>query len=47
MPGTSDIRETGNLKKALDTCGIALTDHIIIAEGCFYSFADEEKVELF
>ena len=47
MPGTSDIRETGNLKKALETCGIALTDHIIIAEVCFYSFADEEKVELF
>ncbi len=47
MPGTSDIRETGNLKKALDTCGIALTDHIIIAEGCYYSFADEEKVDFF
>ena len=41
MPGESDIKETRNLKKALDTCGIALIDHIIIAEDSFYSFADE------
>lgn len=41
VPGENDIRETRNLKKALDTCGIALIDHIIIAEDSFYSFADE------
>ena len=41
MPGESDIRETRRLKKGLDTCGIALIDHIIIAEDSFYSFADE------
>lgn len=40
-PGNSDIRETGNLKRALETCGITLTDHIIIAEDSYYSFADE------
>lgn len=41
LPGENDIRETRNLKKALDTCGIALIDHVIIAEDSFYSFADE------
>ena len=42
MPGTNDIRETGKLKKGLETCGIDLTDHVIIAEDSFYSFADEQ-----
>lgn len=41
-PGTSDIKETGKLKKAADTCGISLLDHIIISDGRFYSFADEQ-----
>jgi DNA repair protein RadC len=47
IPGTNDIRETRNLKKALETCGITLTDHVIIADDSFYSFADEQKVEIF
>lgn len=47
MPGTNDIRETRNLKKALETCGISLTDHVIISDNCYYSFADEQKVEIF
>ena len=41
-PGASDIKETGKLKKAADTCGISLLDHIIISDGRFYSFADEQ-----
>lgn len=45
MPGSNDIRETGKLKKGLETCGIDLTDHIIIADDCFYSFADEQLEE--
>ena len=45
MPGNNDIRETGNLKKGLATCGIDLTDHIIVADDCFYSFADEVLAE--
>lgn len=44
MPGTADINATGALKKALDTCGITLTDHVIVAEDSYYSFADEETV---
>lgn len=43
MPGSNDIKETGKLKKGLDTCGICLTDHVIIAEDSFYSFADEQS----
>ncbi len=46
MPGTCDIRETRNLKKALETCGISLTDHVIIADDSYYSFADEQKTEI-
>ena len=41
MPGTADINATKTLKKALDICGIALTDHVILAEDSYYSFADE------
>lgn len=45
LPGTNDIRETGRLKKGLETCGIDLTDHVIIAEDSFYSFADEQSTD--
>jgi DNA repair protein RadC len=41
-PGTSDIRETRRLKTALETLGISLTDHVIVSEASFYSFADEQ-----
>lgn len=46
LPGSNDIKETGKLKKGLDTCGISLTDHVIIAEDSFYSFADEETTNI-
>ena len=45
LPGTNDIKETGRLKKGLETCGIDLTDHVIIAEDSFYSFADEQSTD--
>ena len=45
QPGSSDIRQTGALKKAAETFDISLVDHIIISDGCFYSFADE-RVEV-
>lgn len=44
MPGRADLSQTGILKKALQTCGIQLTDHVIIAEDSWYSFADEQLV---
>ena len=42
MPGKADLEETARLKKALNTCDISLTDHIVIASKSYYSFADEE-----
>ena len=41
LPGQADIRQTGLLKKALQTCDIQLVDHVVVAEDCWYSFADE------
>lgn len=42
LPGTADIQQTQSLKKALMACDISLIDHVVIADGCYYSFADEE-----
>ena len=44
MPGQADIKQTGALKKALQTCEIHLIDHVVIAEDGWYSFADERLV---
>ena len=44
LPGQADIRQTGILKKALQTCEIYLVDHVVIAEDSWYSFADEQLV---
>ncbi len=44
LPGQADIRQTGILKKALQTCEIHLIDHVVIAEDSWYSFADEQLV---
>ena len=30
------------MKKAAETFGISLLDHVIIGDNCYYSFADEE-----
>ncbi len=40
-PGSADLKQTATLKKAVDVFGISLIDHVIIADTCFYSFADE------
>lgn len=41
MPGQADIKQTGLLKNALQTCDINLVDHVVVAEDSWYSFADE------
>jgi len=41
LPGQADIFQTDLLRKALGAIGITLTDHIIVAEGSFYSFSEE------
>lgn len=45
VPGHSDIRQTDILRKAAETFGISLLDHIIMADDRFYSFANE-RVEV-
>ena len=45
-PSTADIKEITKLKSALDTFNISLVDHIIFAEGRYYSFADEKESAL-
>lgn len=45
MPSRSDIKETEDIKKALDLFDIDLLDHIIIADKEYYSFAIEEKTK--
>ena len=41
MPSPDDIRFTSGLKKACDLMGINLLDHIIIADGEFFSFSED------
>lgn len=42
-PSQADIRQTGEVKKALGLFDIKLLDHVIIGYNEFYSFAAEEK----
>ena len=46
LPGAADINQTRTLKKALSACDISLLDHVVIADSSYYSFADEQIVEL-
>ena len=41
-PGHSDLAETERMKKAANTFDIALLDHIIICDDCYFSFADDK-----
>lgn len=43
-PGQSDLTETERMKKAANTFDIALLDHIIICDDCYFSFADDRVV---
>lgn len=40
VPGEADIRETRQLKKALEAVDIALVDHVVVSDDSFFSFAD-------
>jgi len=46
MPGTADVNQTGILKKALSACDICLTDHVVISDNGYYSFADEQLIDM-
>lgn len=41
-PSKADIEQTDILHKACRSCGIDLTDHIVICDDCFFSFSDEQ-----
>ncbi|MGN1216245.1 MAG: DNA repair protein RadC [Candidatus Cryptobacteroides sp.] len=41
-PSGRDIEETENMKNAANLFDIALIDHIIICDDCYFSFADDE-----
>ncbi|MCR4859912.1 MAG: DNA repair protein RadC [Bacteroidales bacterium] len=40
-PSRADIRQTDALRKAAGAVGLELLDHVVIADGGFFSFADE------
>jgi DNA repair protein RadC len=44
-PSMEDVRVTDNLRKAGKLMGIPLIDHIIIGNGEYYSFREEESKE--
>ncbi|MCM1177585.1 MAG: DNA repair protein RadC [Bacteroidales bacterium] len=44
-PGKADIELTKTLRQALETFGISLIDHVVIADGRYYSFADERMID--
>lgn len=41
LPGSQDRIQTRRLKAAAQMCDIELLDHLIIADGKYYSFSDE------
>ncbi len=45
-PSQRDIRETQDVRKALDAFGIKLADHIILTDHSFYSFEGERVQKL-
>lgn len=40
-PGSEDIRQTEALRNALRTFELSLVDHVVIADGAYFSFADD------
>lgn len=46
LPSKADIVQTQVLSKALKICDLSLLDHVIIAKASYYSFADEQMVNI-
>lgn len=46
LPSKADVFQTDNLKKALSSCDISLLDHVILSPHGYYSFADEELIDV-
>lgn len=45
VPSVSDVEITRQLVSAGELLGLRVHDHIIIGEGKYYSFADEDRIE--
>ena len=41
LPGPADVRQTEQVRRALESCEISLMDHVIVAEDSFFSFSEE------
>ena len=46
LPSCADVTQTQALNKALKICDLSLLDHVIVARDAYYSFADEELVDI-
>ncbi|MBP5373885.1 MAG: DNA repair protein RadC [Bacteroidales bacterium] len=42
LPSEADINQTGLLRKALESVGIKLSDHVIISPRAFFSFTEDK-----
>lgn len=45
-PSRTDIGLTDNLRKACSLLDIPLLDHIILGDGAYFSFSDEQTVKI-
>ena len=46
FPSASDINFTEKLRRACQIMDVELIDHIILAEGSFFSFSEERTINL-
>lgn len=40
-PSEADKKQTDQLHRAAQTCGLELMDHVVVSDDCFFSFAEE------
>ena len=45
-PSRSDLEQTKKLKAVLSQLGVVLNDHLILADGKYFSFSDEKVSEI-
>ena len=41
-PSKADIKQTSELSRACSVLDIAMIDHVILTDSCYYSFSDEQ-----
>ena len=46
-PSQADVKQTDLMHKALQTCQIALLDHLVVCDDAFYSFSEEKCMSAF